>query len=63
MIQLASDPSASRASWRPAPADKEASLQAPRARTGHTWPFISRYAEKPTAPAEAKKSQQDARGS
>jgi hypothetical protein len=48
MIQLASDPNASRTAWRPAPADgKGASGDATRTR--HAWPFISRHAEKPSA--------------
>jgi hypothetical protein len=56
MIQLASDPTASRVNWRPAPADsKEMSLPARRGRSGHAWPFISRYADKPGAQQQAKK--------
>jgi hypothetical protein len=62
MIQLASDPNASRMEWRNAQADKGASLQAPGTRSRHAWPFISRYAEKPAAPTEAKKPE-DARSS
>lgn len=48
MIQLATDPNASRLNWRPAPADgKEATAAARRSRTGHAWPFISRAADRP----------------
>jgi hypothetical protein len=55
MIQLASDPTASRVNWRPAPAEgKEATLQAQRGRSGHAWPFISRYADKPAAQQQKK---------
>lgn len=51
MIQLASDPNASRVSWQTAhAADKAAALQAEAAGTRrHAWPFISRYAEKAAA--------------
>jgi len=49
MIQLASDPTASRTNWRPTSSeDKAASLEPRRARAAHAWPFISRYADKPT---------------
>jgi hypothetical protein len=48
MIQLATDPTASRTNWRPAPAEeKGVSLEPRRARAAHAWPFISRYADKP----------------
>ncbi|HVZ42260.1 MAG TPA: hypothetical protein VHA82_00505 [Ramlibacter sp.] len=50
MIQLASDPNASRMSRRPESTDKEPVQQARAGRTGHAWPFISRYAEKPGVP-------------
>jgi hypothetical protein len=56
MIQLASDPTASRVNWRPAPGvGKDASLQAQRSRSGHAWPFISRYADKPVAQQQIRK--------
>jgi hypothetical protein len=48
MIQLASDPNASRQDWRAAPpAAKEGEAPATRGRSGHAWPFISRQAGKP----------------
>ena len=50
MIQLANDPNANRASYRPAPGEEEARGQAfgtQRARTGHAWPFLSRQAVRP----------------
>jgi hypothetical protein len=48
MIQLASDPTASRMDWRPSTADEKGnSFEPRRQRAGHAWPFISRYAGKP----------------
>lgn len=55
MIQLASDPAASRTNWRPAAPPAKEGVQARGGRTGHSWPFISRYAEKPVAPQQATK--------
>jgi len=48
MIQLATDPTASR-SYRLARTDdaKDSGLDARRGRTGHAWPFLSRYAPQP----------------
>jgi hypothetical protein len=49
MIQLANDPNASR-SFRPGPGEgvsKESTFDPKRARTGHAWPFLSRYAARP----------------
>lgn len=49
MIQLATDPHASRSPWRPAGADgRENPLAASARRSGHAWPFISRHGERPT---------------
>lgn len=57
MIQLASEPMASRLNWRPSPSEgKGDPLQPPRAPNRHAWPFISQYAEKPTAQQQARKS-------
>jgi hypothetical protein len=48
MIQLANDPHASRSFPRAAANDGKAELQDGRkARTGHAWPFLSRYAARP----------------
>ena len=50
MIQLATDPTASRMSYRPAHSDgtgKESTCETKRGRTGHAWPFLSRYAPRP----------------
>ena len=47
MIQLATDPKASRSNWRPASGDaKDNVLNARRPRNGHAWPFIVRHAER-----------------
>ena len=47
MIQLATDPNASRRStWRPEGDAKEGQLASSR-RSGHAWPFISRHGERP----------------
>ena len=49
MIQLATDPKASRSNWAGTGTDaKDASAQQ-RGRGGHAWPFISRHAERPVA--------------
>ena len=56
MIQLASDPNASRMNWRPAQTeDKAQAVPLTGARTRHAWPFISRYAGKPAAGDQPKK--------
>jgi len=50
MIQLATDPTASRMSYRLARSEDEAkdsSFDTKRGRTGHAWPFLSRYAPQP----------------
>ncbi|HEX9720857.1 MAG TPA: hypothetical protein VGA59_14125 [Ramlibacter sp.] len=51
MIQLATDPTASRTSYRPAAQGeeraKESTFETKRGRTGHAWPFLSRYAAQP----------------
>lgn len=51
MIQLATDPTASRMSFRPEHGDGAAkestTYQTRRGRPGHAWPFLSRYAPQP----------------
>jgi hypothetical protein len=48
MIQLATDPQASRSNWRPGANEaREETDLASRRRTGHAWPFISRHGERP----------------
>ena len=46
MIQLSSDPNASRTSFRPQEGQEKAQA-AQRRRSGHAWPFPSRYAARP----------------
>ncbi|MGZ5195417.1 MAG: hypothetical protein ACXWJM_10500 [Ramlibacter sp.] len=49
MIQLANDPTASR-SFRPGQGEgegKESTFDPKHGRTGHAWPFLSRYAARP----------------
>jgi hypothetical protein len=51
MIQLATDPTASRMSYRPAQGEeqpKASTFETKRGRPGHAWPFLSRYATQPT---------------
>lgn len=47
MIQLANDPNASRAGWRPSRDEKAMATQARRVRPGHPWPFLSPQAPRP----------------
>jgi hypothetical protein len=50
MIQLATDPTASRMGYRPAQREeqpKASTFETKRGRTGHAWPFLSRYATQP----------------
>jgi hypothetical protein len=48
MIQLANDPNASRTGNRPEKSAKESNPGAQRGRNGHAWPFLSKYAARPT---------------
>lgn len=49
MIQLATEPTAGRMNYRPAANDgKSSERETPRARNGHPWPFLSRYAARPS---------------
>jgi hypothetical protein len=64
MIQLATDPNASRTQWRPAAADaREATLAARRPRSGHTWPFTSHYVERSPSQQDAKRTPNSDSGS
>ena len=57
MIQLATDPNASRSNWRPAAGDaKENTLASRRPRSGHAWPFIARHAERTTGSQDLKRT-------
>jgi hypothetical protein len=56
MILPATDPATSRPAWRPAAAESKETPQAVRRpRSGHAWPFISRYAER-TVPQPARRT-------
>ena len=56
MIQLATDPNASRMNSRSPRSDgKEADFAPRNARAGHPWPFLSRSANRP-APQGAQKA-------
>ena len=54
MIQLATDPNASRSTWRPVAAEAQENLVQRRPRSAHAWPFISRHGERPSTPQESK---------
>ena len=51
MIQLATDPNASRQSSHPLQDDegREGTAGSRSSRTGHAWPFLSRHAPSPAA--------------
>ncbi|MBC5785574.1 hypothetical protein H8N03_21720 [Ramlibacter sp. USB13] len=52
MIQLATDPNASRSNWRPAASEaKDNTLAGRRSRSGHAWPFIAQMYVEPTTPS------------
>ena len=64
MIQLATDPNASRSNWRPAAGDaKDDTLVSRRPRSGHAWPFIVRSAERGTASQDHKRTPSTESGS
>jgi hypothetical protein len=49
MIQLATEPTASRTSHRPAANDAKGSdRESQRGGNGHAWPFLSRHATRPS---------------
>ena len=62
MIQLATDPNASRSTWRPA-AEAQANLVQRTPRSAHAWLFISRHGERPSAPQESKPTHTSESGS
>jgi hypothetical protein len=62
MIQLATDPQASRLNWRPTAAEAQAKNLAQR-RSGHAWPFISRHSERPVSQQGAKRTPNSESGS
>jgi hypothetical protein len=57
MIQLANDPNASRSFQRAAASGepKDPAAGARRVRSGHAWPFLSRYAARPAREGSADK--------
>lgn len=60
MIQLANDPNASRTSYRPEHSEaKGSNFGAQRSRNGHAWPFLSRYAARPTQQDNQKPAASD----
>ena len=60
MIQLATDPNASRVSYRPSEAEEGPQAESNRrARSGHTWPFISRPAARPVQKDSQKPTAHD----
>ena len=66
MIQLATDPNASRKDWRPAAPGEAKGFAVEEGRvprSGHAWPFISRHGERPTAPQESKPTHTSESGS
>ena len=65
MIELATDPNASRMSYRPGRGDDEAKDPPPearRGRPGHAWPFLSHYEARP-AREESQKAKASDSGS
>jgi hypothetical protein len=63
MIQLATDPNASRSDWRPTAESKEATAAARRPRSGHAWPFISRHGERAAGTQDHKRTPSSDSGS
>ena len=55
MIQLATDPNASR-SWHPAARDDKRNAFSPQRRSGHAWPFLSRQPGQPASQETSKPS-------
>jgi hypothetical protein len=62
MIQLATDPNA-RSNWRPAAAEAKDNAAVRRPRSGHAWPFISRYSERTASPQDPKRTPSSDSGS
>jgi hypothetical protein len=63
MIQLATDPNASRSNWRPAAADAKNGDLARKPRNGHAWPFIARHGDRPSGQQEGKRTPSSESGS
>jgi hypothetical protein len=63
MIQLATDPNASRLNWRPSPAEAKDGNLGRRPRSAHAWPFISRHGERSADSQDPKRTQNSDAGS
>jgi hypothetical protein len=63
MIQLATDPNASRLNWHPAQAEAKDGTMSRRPRSGHAWPFISRHGERNADSQDPKRTQNSDSGS
>ena len=64
MIQLATDPNASRSNWRPTAAEaKDGNQASRRQRSGHAWPFISRHGERQATLQDQKRTTSSDSGS
>jgi len=60
MIQLATEPTASRMSYRPVESDAKGSdRDVQHGRGGHAWPFLSRYATRPSQQEGRKNAASD----
>lgn len=60
MIHLANDPNASRMGTPPAPNDGESrAFDRSRSRAGHTWPFLSHHAGRPSPQNPLKRASSD----
>lgn len=59
MIQLANDPNASRNNRAAQNDGKPSNFGPQRNRTGHAWPFLSRYAARPAQQGNQKPTASD----
>ena len=61
MIQLATDPTAGKASYQPSREGegKARAFEAQRGRSGHAWPFLARQAERPARQDSQKPTASD----
>jgi len=63
MIQLATDPKASRLTWRTTAGTEAKPNGLAQRRNGHAWPFISRHDERPAAQQQAPRAPNTQSGS
>ena len=60
MIHLANDPHASRMGSRPPQSESNGrSLEHPRSRGGHAWPFLSRHSGRTVQPSASRTTSSD----